>query len=175
VSGTDKFTLSATQGGSAIEGTGNSAGTWTIARQTTKMYFQPAADEKCFVARLIVTIQDANGARITDYGNITNGITNGITVWEEDDSGTIVDFTDGHPITINGEWGHFCYDVNLLTWGSGEELVVARWSFFKFGVSGGIFLDGANSERFGVTLDDDLSGLVGHHFLAQGHYTGIDG
>ena len=82
------------------------------------------------------------------------------------DHGATVDLTDGVPVKTNAQYGGLCYDVDVKSWGSGDELLTARLTFTKFGQY--IRLDGAVNGRLVVTVNDDLDGLISHRFLAQG-------
>jgi len=130
-------------------------------------YIQPGAEQVFRISRMLVSIEDTNGMSASDYGNITSGLTNGIQVRKQDDSGTISDLTDGLPVQSNAAWGSFCYDVELKAWSTGNELLVVRWTFTKSGQF--IRLNGSNNERLEVVLNDNLTGLIGHYFLVQGY------
>jgi len=131
-------------------------------------FIQPAASEVMILERMLVTIEDTTGFAAADYGNITDGLTNGIQVRVQDDSGTVADLTDGVPITTNANWATFCYDADLKTWGNGNEFIMVRWTFGKSGVP--VRLSGNKNARLEVLFDDDLRGLVSHNFLVQGRY-----
>jgi len=146
-------------------GTKNANGDYSGAEEI--FYIQPGAAQVFRLARMIVSIEDTSGMAARDYGNITNGLTNGVQVRNQNDSGTLVDLTDGLPVQDNSSWGQFCYDVDLKTWSTGNELLVVRWTFSKFGQF--VRLNGANNERLEVVLNDNLSGLVRHYFLVQGY------
>jgi hypothetical protein len=146
-------------------GTKNANGNYSAAEEI--FYIQPGAAQVFRIARMLVTIEDTNGMSATDYGNITSGLSTGVEIRVQDDSGTLVDLTDGLPVTNNAGWGSFCYDVDLKTWSTGNELLLVRWTFTKSGQY--IRLRGANNERLEVVLNDQLTGLVGHYFLVQGY------
>ena len=50
------------------------------------------------------------------------------------------------------------------------QIIVVRWTFAKSGAP--IRLDGAKNARLEVLLNDDLTGLVDHHFVVQGYEQG---
>lgn len=130
-------------------------------------YIQPPADESFYVSRLIVSIEDASGFSAAEYGNLAAALSTGVEVRVQDDAGTIIDLTDALPVKTNAGWGALCYDVDLKTWGQGNELLVVRWTFSKSGQF--IKLNGDDGERLEIVLNDDLDGLVGHRFLLQGY------
>ena len=148
------------------DGTGNKnfvgdySGTQGIA------YIQPGADETFYLSRMIVLIQDGVGFAAVKYGAINGGLNNGIQVRVIDDSGILVDFTDGVPILNNASWAGFCYDADVKAWGVGDEFLPVRWTFSKSGAP--IKLDGSKNARLEVLMDDDLTDLVTHRFLVQG-------
>ena len=130
-------------------------------------YIQPSINENYRIARMLVSIEDTAGMQADEYGNIGSALTNGITLRKQNDLGTIVDYTDSNPVKTNSQWGGFCYDVDLKTWGAGNELIVVRWTFTRAGQF--IRLSGQDSERLEIVVNDNLTGLVSHKFLAQGY------
>lgn len=126
-----------------------------------------ATGEKLVVARLIVEIEDTTGSSVDDYGNITNGLSNGIELKHYNANDVVIsDLTSGVPVTNNGSWAGHSYDGRLVTWGAGNELILTRWSFFNSGVPG-IFL--WPGDYLAIEMNDDLQGLISHRFLVQGH------
>jgi hypothetical protein len=115
---------------------------------------------------MVISIEDGAGMDADKYGNgIT--LTNGITVTAEN-SGVIMNLTDPiHPILKNGHWAHYCFDADVKSWGSGNEHLVARWTFEKFGKP--LILRGSHEEYLAVNLHDTFTALVEHHFLVQGY------
>ncbi len=146
-----------TNGGSN-QATGNYA-------TATSFILQPPPGQVYLLSRFVVKIGDDGPVDAGSYGNgIT--LTNGITVNMRDDSGVIVDMTDGSPVLTNGEWATFSYDVTNTDFGAGLNYVLCRWTLAKAGAS--VCLVGDNNERLEVVLHDDFTGLATHTFLAQG-------
>ncbi len=119
------------------------------------------------VWRMLVHIEDTVGAASADYGNITNGLTNGIKlqVLESDASTVVTNLipTQG-PVKTNADWGGICFDVEYENVGSGNDFINVRWTFNNAGTP----LRLKAGQRIAVTFNDDLSGLIGHRFLVQG-------
>lgn len=130
-------------------------------------YIQPPATQDYLLTRLIVSIEDTQGMQAEEYGNLGAALTNGITVRVQDDSGTLVDLTDSAPVKTNAKWGALCYDVDLKSWGAGDELILVRWTFSRSGRD--VLLRGDRNERLEVVLNDNLTGLISHEFLVQGN------
>jgi hypothetical protein len=152
------------------DGTGNKSfvGDYSLAQEIA--YIQPGADEVFYLARMIVSIQDGVGFAAAKYGAINGGLSNGIQIRVIDDTGVLVDLTDGVPILNNASWAGFCYDADVKAWGVGDEFLPVRWTFSKSGAP--IKLIGANNARLEVLMDDDLTDLVAHRFLVQGTISG---
>jgi len=126
----------------------------------------PPATGSIVITRLIVTIRDNGTFSAEKYGVISE-LANGVEVGRLNDTTDAVeqDLTSGIPITTNASWGRLCYDVDLKTWGAGDSFLLVRWTFAKHGscpllISGGPAL--------GISINDDLTTLVEHHFLVQG-------
>lgn len=122
--------------------------------------------ETCEVHRMIISYEDTAGMQAEEYGNLAAALTNGIEIKLIDDDGTIIDLTDGIPIKTNAQWGQLCYDVDVKSWGSGNELLVARWTFSKAG--GPLTVNPSKNVQLAVYLDDNFTGLLSHYFMVQG-------
>lgn len=147
-------------------GTGTKQATGDYSAATEIFYLQPAAGEIFHVTRLLVYIEDAGPFNMDNYGGLAGALANGITVRIQDDSGTILDLTDGIPIDHNGAWSRVCYDADPINYGSGNDAVAARWTFERSGVP--VRLVGDNNERLEIVLNDNFTGLAEHTFLFQG-------
>lgn len=141
-------------------GTKNANGNYSSAAETFYI------DGPLTITRMIVSVEDTGGMQAEEYGNLGTALTNGITI--DIDSGgldnELVDLTDGEPIKTNAGWGQLCYDVDLKSWGAGDDLLVVRWTFDKSGAP----IKLGDDDRLEITLNDDFSGLIGHYFLVQG-------
>lgn len=146
-------------------GTKNATGDYSVTPET--FYIAPAAGEVFRINRLLILVEDTAGMEADEYGNLGSALANGITARVHNGTATVVDLTDGIPITTNAEWGALCYDVDLKTWGTGNEFLLVRWTLAAAGVP--IRLDGDATEALELVLNDNLTGLVAHKFLAQGY------
>jgi hypothetical protein len=151
----------------AGDGTGTKNANGDYSSTSDIFYIQPAAGQVFRMVRMIVTVEDTTGMQAAEYGNLGSALSNGITVRTQDDSGTILDMTDGLPVTTNAEWARLCYDADVKSWGAGNELLTVRWTFARSGTL--IRLRGDQNERLEVFLNDDLTGLIQHYFMVQGH------
>ena len=137
-------------------------------------YIQPPAGQIYRITRMMILVRDVkNGFQPDHYGSIgelTAGIQVKVTGGINQD--VLIDLTDGLPVNTNGNWGKFCFDAEILQseLGTDDSYLRARWTFERSGYP--IRLVGDNSERLGVFLNDDLSGLVEHHFHVQGYIEG---
>jgi len=125
----------------------------------------PAAGEVFSIARMLVYIEDAGTISADEYGNLA-ALTNGVKVSGFRDSVEQVALTGQVNIKTNSQWGRICYDSNPLTYGNGNNIIVARWTFSKSGRP--IILQGDELDDLRVTLTDNLTGLIDHTFLVQG-------
>jgi hypothetical protein len=124
------------------------------------------ADEACLIERMIVSMEDTSGMQAQEYGNLGAALTTGWKFLVLDTvSATACDLTDGVAITTNALIGQVCYDVDVKTWGAGNEVLVARWTFGRAGQ--GIYLP--RDYRIKIPLADDFTGLITHYFQIQGY------
>lgn len=131
-----------------------------------RFYIQPPANHTYFIARLLVEVEDSGGFDSGLYGNNVV-LTNGIQVQIRNDIGIVTDLTAGYPITTNSDWGRYTYDFSHNNFGSGNEFLHVRWSFYKS--QGIVRLRGDLNERLEVRLNDNFGGLIGHRFHIQGY------
>jgi len=143
----------------------------------TPAYFYHTAIREEHFYRLMIHIQDSTGMASKDYGNIANGLTNGVRVLVLDDDGTdggptlatiLVDVTASAvtPIKTNAEWGKWCFDTSYENVGSGDDYLNVRWTFRNSGTE----IRLVPGQHIAVLLADDLQGLIKHNFVLQGHY-----
>lgn len=149
----------------ANPGTYNANGNYSVTPASFRL--SAAADQVIEVHRLIVTIRDGSAFSAEKYGGITGGLSTGVKIYFRDsDDSLLYDVTgSGHAIQANADWGSFCYDVDLKSWGSGDSFLLVRWTAARsFGVPFTI----RPGQYVEVYLNDDLSGLIAHYFQMQG-------
>lgn len=141
----------------------NAAEDYSVTPQ--EFYFQPTTHVD--LHRLIIHIEDTSGMQAQEYGNLGAALANGYTVKIIDDDGTteLMDLCNGILITTNANLGRTCYDVDVKTWGAGNEVLQCRWTFAKAGQP----LRLNQGQRISITFNDDLSGLIEHYFMVQGY------
>ncbi len=154
----------------AGDGSGNSVANGDYSSAPEEFFCQPAAGSVILVNRMIISIADAVGSfDAGNYGALA-ALTNGVQVKVlDDDDNVLMDLTDAVPIKTNAQWGQLCFDVDLKDWGTigtGDGLLLVRWTFSKAGNP--IRLVGDNGHRLAVILNDDLQGLTSQLFLIQG-------
>lgn len=146
-------------------GTKNAVGDYSGGATAFKL--TPPASTIYRVTRLLVYIQDTTGMVASEYGNLGAALSNGVIVRVHNGSSTVIDLVDNDPIVENADFGKFCYDVQVLGWGSGNDILLARWKFAESGQD--LRLDGDATESLEVVLNDSFTGLISHKFVAQGY------
>lgn len=118
------------------------------------------------VGRMIVYIEDATGMRAERYGSLADELTNGITmtVHTKEVGGQVTDFTKDDPIKRNAQWGSLCYDVAVKSWGPGNDILLARYSFFKYDFP----IELHEEDHIDLRFSDDFTGIVHHQFQFEG-------
>ena len=131
-------------------------------------YLQPPTGEIYHITRLLITIRDTNKLVEGKYGDtLDNTAGDGIQVRVQDDSGTIIDLTDGVTVKQNEDWEIFAHDATVDATTNGKKTGNARWTFAKGGTN--LRLDGNKNQRLEMVLDDNFSTLVAHYACAQGY------
>jgi hypothetical protein len=115
------------------------------------------------ITHLVVHIQDG-GITPTEFAGLGSALSNGllISVYDTDGTTELLDITDGHPITDNGEFAHLQSEAPVITVpAAGDDDLHAVIDF-----EGGLLLDPGQSVR--VTVRDDLTAVTEFHMLAHG-------
>jgi len=131
-----------------------------------RFIWTPLTNRTAHIYRMIVTIEDAGAFDAAKYGNnitLTKGIQ--VVVRNVADDSQVHNLAAG-VIKTSGDWGARCFDVDVKKWGTGNEILVVRWTFARAGSP--IALN--DSMYLSVELNDDFSNLVNHRFLIQGEY-----
>jgi len=128
----------------------------------------PGAGQILRIARFILMVEDSGSFDSGYYGNGLT-LTNGLKPYVERNGVRQYIVSGGQPpILTSGDVAGFCHDLDLRSWGSGNQFLTARWTLTKAGQF--LRLDGDNNDEWGVELQDDFSGLVKHRFMVQGYY-----
>jgi hypothetical protein len=144
-------------------GTKNANGDYSSAAE--RFLITPPVGQTYFLNRMIIQVYDTTGMQAQEYGSLTSELSNGIYLRVRDPSDAVkLDLTDGIPIVKNSDWGGLCYDVDVKTWGSGNEALVVRWTFANAGNP----LVLPSGWSLNVELNDNLDGLIEHLFIIQG-------
>ena len=150
------------------DGTGTIEATGNYSAAVEEFFIQPAATEVIRLSRLLISVEDSGNFDAAKYGNgitLSNGIKvicyNGETDTESSHTGQL-------SVMHNADWGSYCYDVDVKTWGIGNEVLLARWTFQKSGQY--LRLRGSVGDKFIIRLEDDFTDLVEHKFIVQGYY-----
>jgi hypothetical protein len=118
------------------------------------------------ITRIIYTIQCNNSPNFDSFGDIINGLTQGVTLRRK--NGTVENI---YNIKSNGGFTQIAYDVQYFEQTQQQQLngVACRSSFAgmdKHGVA--IRLNAGDS--LDLVIADDLSSLISFSALAQGHF-----
>lgn len=87
-------------------------------------YIEALPGERLLIVRLMFHIVDSGKLNSGFYGNDIT-MTNGIQLFYKRGAFTF-DITDGFPIKTNVDWGRWCYDSNVSSYGTGNEALNAR-------------------------------------------------
>lgn len=152
--------------GTAVAFTDDGTGTQTL-HIPFEFFIAPPAGVVYRIARMIISMGDTAGFQAEEYGNTGAELARGVTIKERNAATIFTNFTDGFPIKTNALWGNISYDVDVKTWGAGDEVLLCRYTFKE--ASQYLRLDGDNNEKLVVELNDVFTGLTHHHFLVQGN------
>ncbi len=148
------------------DGTGTKNAIGDYSASPTEFFIENTdVEDGIILERMLIELQDGTGMRAGHYGTLGAALTNG---WEpvikDDQDSVILRLGDNVPIKTNAGIGRVCYDVDVKSWGAGDDVLVARWTFGRTGQP--LFLP--VGFKLSITFNDDLSGLVSHYFTVQG-------
>lgn len=125
----------------------------------------PAVDQIMRVTRLTVYVQDYT----IDSGYYGGGLTlsQGITFGVYNAGGKIVDLLDTMYITQTGDYARHGFDIQLMAFQTGDEMMAASYNFLRAGFP--LRLNGELGEYLRVDLADDFTALSEHTFLVEGY------
>ena len=127
-------------------------------------YIEALEGERLLIARLVIHVVDGGTFDSGSYGNgIT--LTNGMQAFYER-NGVKYNITDGYPIKTNVDWGRWCFDLSLSTFGSGNQSLNARWTLTNYGTPNGIILE--EGDKLGIRVNDDMTDLIEQTIIAEG-------
>lgn len=122
------------------------------------------------IERLLVLIVDNGVIGVSTYGALSE-LTNGIIIDVKRDNQSIFDLCDGVPVKSNAAWQRLCFDVSINDKGAGNDgYIGVRWTFERAGYPVRLVA----GDKFVVTVQDDLSGLMEHRFMIQGFEESTD-
>jgi hypothetical protein len=148
------------------DGTGedNAIGDYSLAEEV--FFMTPPTEYSYFIKTMTVQVQDSPNMRAEYYGDLGAALTNGIVVRLSSNGNVTQTLSDNLKIKKNADWAAHCSNTQLLTWGAGDEMLIAEWDFERNGIP--IHLNGASNDKLEIVMNDDFSGLVKHHFFCQG-------
>lgn len=152
------------------DGTGvaNLRGDYSAAGATRALFI---AEDDIVIGRLLPFVLDTGSADLGKYGALSAlsvGIE--IKIWDVDDV-VLQDLTLGLPMKINAHFARLGYDGEIVRESGNTVVAHARWTYWKAGTS--LFPTGLlirAGQKFGITLGDNLEGLVEHYWQFQGSH-----
>lgn len=109
------------------------------------------------IERYLIYLEMAGVFTSAKFGSLT-ALTNGISFKATLD-GTVYQLDGGEPVKKNAGWSrHTGVDVSLISWGSGNSAVSARWTLAKSGAP--IFLNGSEGDHLECRVTDNLTGVT---------------
>lgn len=110
---------------------------------------------------VLIAITDSGSFSQDDYGNIVNGLTNGIQTVVEING---VEITNPAAlINTNSELFGVDSSAQIVEYSANDRTLVARFNFVT-----PVILNGNTSDKFILRLSDDMTGLQLHEFTAYG-------
>jgi len=136
-------------------------------------YIQPPAGAVYRIEAIMICVEDTDGMTLNDYGTITSGISNGVQLRIQNDSGTLKFLTGSTllPVKKNLGWGSLA-GAGGFQWvdtGTGDpEAIFVTLDYSR--LSGqALRLVGDDNERLEAVFNDNLSGLLNHTFFVYGY------
>lgn len=148
------------------DGGGSRAGNVDGSVTPVVLKLAPGAGEVFVITRLFVTIADSGTFNTSTYGALAT-LGTGLDFAIHDGVGVVVDLLNGESIKQHRDWDTAGGSTFLAVFGGGDPYVTVSWSFLDNGNP--LRLVGDDGQYLAVTINDDLTGLTGHSFVAHGY------
>lgn len=128
---------------------------------------RPTSADVFIVSEVVITVEDTGAMTPALFGFLTQLI-KGVKLQVLDAASAVTyDLFDGEPIKANKDLPKFFADVEVISWGSGNEIIVGTFDLSRSGSP--LAIDGAASETLVATVQDDLTGLVDMTMRVKGY------
>lgn len=132
----------------------------------TDFYFQIPAGKIYEVAQILITISSGGSAAQGDYGNIANGLTNGVKLLQKK-GGVETQLIGGLTVKKNFEYLAASSNFRQTSFTGGAQTL--QISFDTYADLGGyIELDGDNSDQMIFRVNDNFTTLVNQKCVIRG-------
>jgi hypothetical protein len=129
--------------------------------------FTFTAPTRLEINSIVLLIRDASAIHYELFGSIS-ALTNGVRVWYKLNATSDKVYLDaGYAIKVNSDFAKLSIDIEIKEKSAGDNVFAGSWNFKKhFGDT--LMLNKGGS--FGVTLNDNLSGLDVMTMFVKGFY-----
>lgn len=110
--------------------------------------------------RAIITVQDTGTFDTGAYGNgVALATGHEIITDRPDRIPRELNVSAQLPIKVNGDWASYMYNIEYLTFGTGDNILVCRYTFTEEGLP----IKLGPGDSFIIRINDDLSALSRQH------------
>ena len=127
-------------------------------------YVQPVPGETFAIKHISIEVSDSGNPGIDDYGNIVGPLANGIGFFVELDG---VKFQQGTNYHSNRELMNLGPVTQQLDFSGSTKVTIFNFDLASYDERG-IVIQGKKNEKFGITINDDLTTLIHHGFNIKG-------
>lgn len=126
------------------------------------------APRRLEIKNIILFISDPSQIQFELFGSITE-LTNGLRVWYKQKSTDDKIYLDaGFPIKSNSDFAKLSIDIEIKPKSAGDNVFAGRWDF-KEHFGDNLMLEKGGS--FGITINDDLSGINMMTIFVKGYFS----
>ena len=140
-----------------------------------RFYISPVAGVQYVLKSMRMVIQGRGTFDSDVYGDLATALATGVQVGMFDDAGVLQRPFSFFPIQSNLAWSQFAI-TNFQSWGGQQDKHFEV--IWRFDEEAGVMVDISKRDKgysFGVQINDDLSGLTSHVFMAQGQLRELHG
>lgn len=149
------------------DGTGNNNANGDYSVTPATFFIQPASDEIMIIHELYIHLVNSGAFPATVYASLGAALTNGVDILLTNDRSSGLSILP-EKIKTNDDFMHFGLGgFQLVNFSGGIDAIGASFKSSSFGMP--ITLVGSKSHKIEVILNDNLTGLVDHHFIAHGY------
>ncbi len=148
------------------DGTGNSNGAGNFSVTPATFFIRPGVGNRFILTTFAISISGSGSKwSLSDYGDITGGVTNGVNV-QQVISGVTTDVFGTRRMRSNRDWLATFQELNSFSGNKTDDIFLKVITYFP--TNSGDYLLLKDNDELRIILNDNFSTLMEHSFQVRG-------